>query len=121
MWAVRTRYLLPLTVLLAAVLAVTVAEGTPARLPAVALGSDVLLHFERAAALFAIVLAVATVLARAAAGRLPSELTASGIGYTAEETLETTAALTELQEQVDAQQAALDRLAEQIDKLGRTA
>jgi hypothetical protein len=115
------RYLLPLVALLAAAIAVTAAEGTPAKLPAVALGSPIVLHAVRVGALFAIGVAIATVLARAGAGRLPSELTTTGIGYTAEETLETTAALSELQEQVDAQQAALDRLAEQIDKLDRTA
>jgi ubiquinone biosynthesis protein UbiJ len=54
------------------------------------------------------------------AGRLDTRCrsaTASGIGYDAEETRETTTALAELQDQVDDQQAALDRLAEQLDAL----
>ena len=53
----------------------------------------------------------------AGAGRPPTQLSASGIGYDAEETHETTAVLAQLQEQVDDQQAALDRLAEQLDAL----
>jgi len=114
----RVRYLGPLGLWLVAAVAISLVEGTPERLPAVALGSTVLLHALRAGALFAIVFAVATVLARAGAGRLPTQLSTSGIGYDAEETRETTTALAELQQEVDRQQAALDRLAEQIDALG---
>jgi hypothetical protein len=113
----RLRYLGPLVLLLVAAGAVTLSEGTPDRLPAVALGSTVLLHVLRAAALFAIGFVVATVIARAGAGRLPTQLSTSGIGYDAEETRETTTALAALQEQVDDQQAALDRLADQLDAL----
>jgi hypothetical protein len=113
----RLRYLGPLVVLVLAGAVVTLVEGTPDRLPAVALGSTVLLHVLRAGALFAIVFVVATVVARAGAGRLPTQLSTSGIGYDAEETRETTTALAELQQQVDDQQAALDRLAEQLDAL----
>jgi hypothetical protein len=113
----RFRYLGPLVVLVLAAVMVTLVEGTPDRLPAVALGSTVLLHVLRAGALFAIGFVVATVVARAGAGRLPTQLSTSGIGYDAEETRATTTALAQLQEQVDDQQAALDRLAEQLDAL----
>jgi ABC-type transport system involved in cytochrome bd biosynthesis fused ATPase/permease subunit len=113
----RLRYLGPLVVLVLAAVVVTLVEGTPDRLPAVALGSTVLLHVLRAGALFAIGFVVATVVARAGAGRLPTQLSTSGIGYDAEETRATTTALAQLQEQVDDQQAALDRLAEQLDAL----
>jgi hypothetical protein len=113
----RFRYLGPLVVLVLAAVVVTLVEGTPDRLPAVALGSTVLLHVLRAGALFAIGFVVATVVARAGAGRLPTQLSTSGIGYDAEETRATTTALAQLQEQVDDQQAALDRLAEQLDAL----
>jgi hypothetical protein len=114
----RLRYLAPLALWLAAAVAITLIEGAPDRLPAVALGSTVLLHTLRAGALFAVGFAVATVLARAGTGRLPTQLSTSGIGYAAEETRETTTALAELQQQVDDQQAVLDRLAEQLDALG---
>jgi hypothetical protein len=113
----RFRYLGPLGLWLAAAVAISLIEGTPDRLPAVALGSTVLLHALRAGALFAIGFAVATVLTRAGAGRLPTVLGTSGIGYDAEETRVTTTALAELQEQVDDQQATLDGLAEQLDAL----
>jgi hypothetical protein len=111
------RYLLPVAALAAVAVVVTLIEGTPDRPPAVALGSTVVLHALRAGALFAIGFVVATVVARAGSGRLPTQLSTSGIGYDAEETRETTAALAELQEQVDSQQVALDRLAEQLDAL----
>lgn len=80
------RYLVPLALWLAAAVAISLIEGTPDRVPSVALGSTVLLHALRAGALFAIGLIAATVLARAGAGRLPTQLTTSGIGYDAEET-----------------------------------
>lgn len=115
------RYVAPLAVVLVIAIAVTLLEGTPATLPAVALGSDVLLHALRAGALFAVVFILATVLSRASAGRLPSELSTSGIGYTAEETRKTTETLAELQEQVDDHQATIDRLAERIDRIGGNA
>jgi hypothetical protein len=113
----RLRYLGPLGLLLVAAMVVTLLEGAPDRLPAVALGSTVLLHALRAGALFAMCFVVATVIARAGAGRLPTQLSTSGIGYDVEETRETTAALAELQEQVDDQQAALNSLAERLDAL----
>jgi hypothetical protein len=50
----RLRYLVPLALWSAAAVAITLIEGAPDRLPAVALGSTVLLHALRAAALFAV-------------------------------------------------------------------
>lgn len=52
-------------------------------------------------ALFALGLAVATVLAPATAGRIPTQLSTTGFGYEAEEMTETTAGLLELQQPVD--------------------
>ena len=115
----RLRFLAPTALWLLAAVAATLAEGTPERLPSVALGSTVLTHALRAGALFAIGFVLATVLARAGAGRLPTQFSTSGIGYELEETRATTTALTDLQEQVDDQQATLDRLAERLDALHR--
>ena len=115
----RVRYLMPLAVLLAIAIVVTLVEGAPDRLPAVALGSTVLLHVLRAGALFAIGFAAATVLARAGTGRLPTHLSTSGIGYDpAELAGETT---TELQGQIDDLAAAVAELAERLDAPGRSA
>ena len=53
---------------------VTLVEGRPAHLPGVALGSTVLLHVERVLALMAVVVALLSIGAQAARGRLPIEL-----------------------------------------------
>lgn len=82
MTQLRVRYLAPLGGLLVAAVLITLLEGTPGRLPAVALGSEVLLHALRAGAPFAIGFAVATVLARAGAGRLPTQVSTSGVSTT---------------------------------------
>jgi hypothetical protein len=115
----RLRYVMPLGLWLAAAALITLVEGTPDRLPSVALGSTVLLHALRIGALFAIGVTMATVLARATAGRLPTQLSTTGIGYDAEETSETTAMLVKLQEQVDDHQVALDHVGQRLDALGR--
>ena len=115
----RVRYLLPLGLWLAAAVLITLLEGTPEPLPSVALGSTVLLHALRAGALFALGVTVATVLARAAAGHLPTQFSTTGIGYDAEETSKTTATLVRLQEEVDDQQVALDQVGQRLDALGR--
>lgn len=107
------RYLAPLSLWLAISVVTTLIEGTPDRLPAVALGSAVLLHAIRAAALFAIGFGLATVLTRAGAGRLPTELSTSGIAYDpAELAGETT---DELQGQVDELIATVSELAARLD------
>jgi hypothetical protein len=117
MRALRLRYLAPLGLWLASAALISLAEGTPDPPPAVALGSTTLLHALRAAALFAIGLGAATVLAHAGAGRLPTQLLTSGVVFEARESLESEAALAELQEQVERQRASLNRAAERLDAL----
>ncbi|MGH2949769.1 MAG: hypothetical protein ACRDPC_26505 [Solirubrobacteraceae bacterium] len=104
------RLALPLAALLAAAPAVSLIEGAPDRLPGVALGSEVLLHVERAAAIFAIVVAILSVLAQAAQGRLPTQLSTAGLAYEADVTATVERAVQDLQGQVDDLQASLDRL-----------
>ena len=111
------RIALRLSALIGVAVAVTLIEGAPVRLPGVALGSTVLLHAERAAALFAIGVAIISVLAQARKGRLPTQPSTSGIAYEAEHTRETTTALAELQHEVDRHQTALDQVAEALDVL----
>lgn len=115
----RLRYLMPLGLWLAAAVLITLLEGTPEPLPSVALGSNVLLHALRTGALFAIGVAMVTVLARAGAGHLPTQLLTTGIGYDAEATSKTTATLVRLQEEVDDHQVALDQVGQRLDALGR--
>jgi hypothetical protein len=115
MTSASLRYVVPLAFSLVAAIAVTIIEGTPRPLPAVALGSAVLLHALRVTALYAIGFAITTVFARAVAGRLPTQLSTTGVGYDAEEPAVTTATFAALQEQVAHLEAALDRLAE-LDK-----
>jgi hypothetical protein len=102
------RLALPLTLLLAAAVAVSLIEGVPARLPGVALGSEVLLHVERAAAIFAIVVALMSVLHEAVRGRLPTQLTTAGLAYEAD------VAAAEAAERLQGQ---LDELREQVRTL----
>jgi hypothetical protein len=78
------RLAVALAALLFAGVVVSLIEGPPERLPGVALGSDVLLHLERAAAIFAIVVALTSVLREAARGRLPTQLTTAGLAYEAD-------------------------------------
>ena len=117
----RLRFLVPAALWLLTAVAARRAESTLDPLPAVALGSTVLLHALRAGALFAVGFVLATVLARTSAGRLPTQLSTSGIGCAAEETRATATAVTELQEQVDDHEAMLQRLAERLDALHRTS
>ena len=101
---------LPLALLLVAAVAVSLIEGVPARLPGVALGSDVLLHVERAAAIFAIVVAIASVLREAERGRLPTQLTTAGLAYEAD--VAAAEAAERLQGQLDELRGQLQTLAE---------
>jgi len=71
-------------VLLVAAICVSLIEGSPRALPGVALGSPVLLHAERVLALVGVVIAALSVLVQAARGRLPVELSTSGLRYEAE-------------------------------------
>jgi len=75
------RLALALTTAIVAALIVSVVQGAPTQLPGIALGSAVLLHAERAAAMFAIVVAVTSVLNEAAQGRLPTQLSTTGLAY----------------------------------------
>jgi hypothetical protein len=99
-----------LVLLFAAALVVSVAQGAPEGLPGVALGSDVLLHVERAAAFFAIVVAVLSVLAQSTRGRLPTQFTTTGLAYEADAADDTRAAVQDLQAQIDRLYDGLNRL-----------
>ena len=112
-----TRRALGASAALLAVLAlgVSLIEGTPDRLPGIALGSAVLLHGERALALIAVVIGALSVLARAARGRLPIELSTSGVRYEAEAADDAAAAVVQLQDQLDELVAIVDALADRLD------
>jgi len=100
---------------LVACVTVTLIEGRPRRLPGVALNSPVLLHAERALALFAVVIAIVSIAVQAARGRLPVELSTSGLRYEAEAADRAAAAVAELQEQYDDLLAVVDALADRLD------
>lgn len=102
-------------VLLLAASVTTMAEGAPTRLPSSALGSTVLLHGVRAGALFAIGLAVATVLAQASAGRLPTQVSTAGITYDPIELVGASTA--ELQGELDGLKSAMSDMADRLDAL----
>lgn len=112
-WAGRGLALVLAGVLIAA-LAATLLAGAPERLPAVALGSVVLLHIERAAAMFAIVLAVVSVISQASRGRLPTQVTTAGLAYEAEAAADTKGGLENLQAQIDELQDSVDQLAREV-------
>ena len=98
---------------------VTLIEGRPRHLPGVALGSPVLLHAERALTLFAVTVAMLSIGVRAARGRLPIELSTSGLRYEAEAADRAAAAVAELQEQYDDLLAVVDELADRLDAAQR--
>lgn len=105
-------------VVLAAIVACVVAtliEGRPRQLPGVALGSAVLLHAERALALLVVSVATLSIGVQAARGRLPVELSTSGLRYEAEAADDAAAAVAELQEQFDDLVAIVDALADRLD------
>ena len=97
---------------------VTIVEGTPGQLPGVALGSTILLHAERVLALLAVAVAAASVVVQAARGRLPVELSTSGLRYEAEAADNTAAAMAELQEQFDELVEIVGTLTERLDPQG---
>lgn len=117
MTSASLRYVLPLAFWLVTPIGVTLIEGTPSPLPAVALGSAVLLHALRVIALFAIGFAITTVFARALVGRLPSQLSTTGVGYDAEEPAVTSATFAELQAQVDSLDSLVEGIAQRLDTL----
>jgi hypothetical protein len=98
-----------------AAISVGLVEGAPRALPGIALGSTVLLHAERALALVAIVITALSVLARAANGRLPIELSTSGLRYEAEAADRAAVAAAELQAQLDDLMVIVDALADRLD------
>jgi hypothetical protein len=102
-------------VLVAAAVCVSVVEGTPRALPGVALGSPVLLHAERVLALVVIAIAAISVLVQAARGRLPVELSTTGLRYEAEAADDAAAAVAQLQDQFDDLVATVDALADRLD------
>lgn len=104
----RRRLAISLIAVLVAALAASLVDGTPARLPGVALGSAVLVHLERAVAVLAISVAVLSVLAQAARGHLPTQLTTAGLAYESDMTAD---AVADLQEQVG-------HLRRDVDSLG---
>jgi hypothetical protein len=101
--------------LAAAAVCVSVLEGTPDALPGIALGCVVLLHAERVLALIAVAIAAVSVLVYAARGRLPVELSTSGLRYEAEAADRAAAAVTQLQDQLDDLAAIVDALAGRLD------
>jgi hypothetical protein len=104
---------------LAACVAATLIEGRPRHLPGVALGSPVLLHTERVLGLLAAVVATLSIGVHAARGRLPIELSTSGLRYEAEAADRAAVAVDELQEQVDDLVAIVDALADRLDTAQR--
>jgi hypothetical protein len=81
----------------------------------VALDSPVLLHADRVLALVGVVIAALSVLAQAARGRLPVELSTSGLRYEAEAADDAAAAVDQLQDQFDDLAAIVDVLADRLD------
>jgi hypothetical protein len=74
-----------------------------------------LLHIERAAAVFAIVVAIASVLREASRGRLPTQLSTGGLAFETAATSATEKAFQDLQAQVDDIQGIVEALAERVD------
>lgn len=112
-----SRRLLALVVVaaLVACLVATLVEGRPQHLPGVALGSPVLLHAERMLALLAVSVAMLSIGLQALRGRLPIELSTTGLRYEAEAADRAAAAVAELQEQYDDLLAVVDALADRLD------
>lgn len=100
-------------------IAATVGEGTPGRLPGIALDLPVLLHAERALALIAVVIAAVSILVRAAQGRLPVELSTGGMRYEAEAAEDAATAVADLQEQLDDLSGTVVAIAERLDAQSR--
>jgi hypothetical protein len=92
------------------------ADRRPPAAPAgVALGSPVLLHAERALAMLAVLVAMLSIGLHAARGRLPIELSTSGLRYEAEAADRAAAAVAELQAQYDDLLAVVDALDDRLD------
>ena len=98
-----------------ACIATSLIEARPRQLPGVALGSTVLLHAERSLALLALTVGALSIVVQAARGRLPIELSTSGLRYEAEAVDDAAVAVAQLQEQFDDLVAIVDALAERLD------
>jgi|tagenome__1003787_1003787.scaffolds.fasta_scaffold19903100_3 hypothetical protein len=98
-----------------ACLAASLIEGHPRQLPGVALSSVILLHADRALALLAVMVAALSIAVHAARGRLPIELSTSGLRYEAETADVAAAAVAHLQGQFDDLVVIVDALAERLD------
>ena len=105
--------------LLVACVAATLIEGAPRGLPGVALDSAVLLHAERALALLAVTVGGLSVVLQAARGKLPVELSTSGLRYEAEAVDDAAAAVADVQEQLNDLAVLVVELAERVDALAR--
>lgn len=104
-------------VALVASLTATMVEGRPGHLPGVALGSTVLMHAERVLALMAVAVAVLSIGAQAARGRLPIEFSTSGLRYEAEAADDTARAVADLQSQLDELANVVLVIAERLDAI----
>jgi hypothetical protein len=71
---------------------------------------------ERALALLAVTVAAFSILVQVARGRLPIELSTSGLRYEAEAADDVAVAVAELQDQVDDLVATVDALADRLDR-----
>jgi hypothetical protein len=111
----RRRLLAAIAVVVVACVAVSLIEGRPRQLPGVSLGSAVLLHAERTLALLALTVALLSIVMHAARGRLPIELSTSGLRYDAETADAAAMAVAQLQDQLDDLVAIVDALAERLD------
>lgn len=97
----------------AGAIAVSIAAGVPDRLPAVALGSGLLLVGERVAALMIVFVVVAVILDRGSRGELPIEF--RGVKYADRDATEllaknTQRAIVALADAVDAVEARVDAI-----------
>jgi hypothetical protein len=101
--------------LVAGCVMVALVEGVPRHLPGVALGSPVLLQAERVLALLAGTVAALSIAAQAARGRLPIELSTTGLRYEAEAVDDAATAVAEVQEQLNDLALLVVELAERVD------
>jgi len=76
----------------------------------------VLLHGERSAALFALLVAVLSVLGEARRGRLPTQLTTAGLAYEPDVTAAVELAVADVQDQLDVLRESLDELTGIVDR-----
>ena len=110
--------------MLAASLAASVVVGSPDPLPAAAMGSDVVLHAERTAAVFVLLFLALLVLVRAFQGRLPEELSGRGLKYAERDAVdgvrsELLSSMKEIQAAQAATTAAIADLRERVEAIER--